>query len=113
MSQVTAEVVYENFTRLASNERARFFALLAEPSVQGQNFSHEQVFGHLAGDEFTAAEAADYLEVSISTFRRYVASGRIQASSEMGRNQLFATKALKAFKRALRDVKAPRSAIAV
>lgn len=111
MSQLTAEVVYKNFTQLASNERAKFFALLAEPSVQGQNFSHEQVFGHLAGDEFTAAEAAEYLGVSISTFRRYVGHGKLRASSEMGRNQLFSTKDLKAFKRSLQDVKARGSAL--
>jgi excisionase family DNA binding protein len=106
MSQVTAEAVYENFMQLAPDERAKFFALLAESSVQSENFSHDQVFGHLAGDEFTAAEAAEYLEVSISTLRRYVRDGRIRASGEVGRNQLFATKDLKAFKRSLREVKA-------
>jgi len=106
MSQVTAEAVYENFTQLAPEERAKFFALLAEPSVQSENFSHDQVFGHLAGDELTAAEAAEYLEVSISTLRRYVRDGRIRVSGEVGRNQLFATKDLKAFKRSLREVKA-------
>lgn len=106
MSQVTAETVYKNFTQLASSERAKFFALLAEPSIQGQNFSHDEVFGHLAGDEFTTAEAAEYLEVSLSTFRRHVAQGRIRASSEVGRSHLFATKDLKAFKRSLQDVKA-------
>lgn len=38
-------------------------------------FSHEQLFGHLAEAEFTATEAAEYLEVSIPTFRRYVQGG--------------------------------------
>jgi len=79
--------------------------LFAEPSTQGQNFSHDEVFGHLAGDEFTAAEAAEYLGVSISTFRRHVAQGRIRASSEVGRSHLFATKDLKTFKQAVQDVK--------
>jgi excisionase family DNA binding protein len=111
MSQVTAEMVYKNFTQLASNERAKFFALLAEPSVQGQNFSHDQVFGHLSESEFTASEAAEYLAVSISTFRRYVASGKIIASGEMGRNQLFAAKDLKAFKRSLKEVKGRSAAL--
>lgn len=87
--------------------------LLAEPSVQGQNFSHEQVFGHLAADEFTAADAAQYLGVSISTFRRYVTHGKIRVSSQMGRNQLFATKDLKAFKRSIQDVKTRGAARAV
>lgn len=74
--------------------------------MQEQNFPHEQVFGHLAGDEFTASEAAEYWGVSISTFCRYVSHGKLRASGEMGRNQLSATKDLKAFKRTLQDVKA-------
>lgn len=37
--------------------------------------SHEELFGSLADDNFTAQEAAEYLEVSVSTFRRFVASG--------------------------------------
>ncbi|WP_306395192.1 helix-turn-helix domain-containing protein [Telluria beijingensis] len=106
MSQITAEVVYKNFTQLATSQRAKFFALLAEASVRSENFSHDDVFGHLAGDKFTAVEAAKYLEVSMSTFRRHVAQGRIQASSKIGRSQLFSTKVLKAFKRSLQDVKA-------
>ncbi|MYM68858.1 excisionase family DNA-binding protein [Pseudoduganella sp. FT55W] len=104
MSRITAEVVYKNFTQLSPGERAKFFALLAEPSLQVQNFSHEEVFGHLAGATFTAAEAAEYLGVSMSTFRRYVAHGRITAAKEMGRNQLFATADLKSFKKSLRGV---------
>jgi len=106
MSLVTAEIVYKNFTQLTPSERAKFFALLAEPTVHDHNFSHDQVFGHLAADAFTAAEAAQYLGVSLSTFRRYVAHGRIRVSNEMGRNQLFATADLKAFKRSLQQVKA-------
>jgi excisionase family DNA binding protein len=112
MSQVTAEVVYKNFTQLPTKERAKFFALLAESSGPNQTFSHEQVFGHLAKEKFTAAEAAEYLGVSMSTFRRYVAQGKIEVSSEVGRSQLFATKELKMFKRSRQDVKARDAAIA-
>ncbi|MRW92631.1 helix-turn-helix domain-containing protein [Duganella sp. FT80W] len=108
MSQVTAEVVFESFTQLATRERAKFFALLAQASTQGQNFSHDQVFGHLAQDEFTATEAAEYLDVSMSTFRRYVAQGKITVSGEVGRNRLYATTDLKSFKRSLQQVKAPK-----
>jgi excisionase family DNA binding protein len=104
MSQITAEIVYKNFTQLSSGERAKFFTLLAEPSAR--DFSHEEVFGHLAEDKFTAAQAAEYLDVSISTFRRYVAHEKIRASGAMGRNQLFTTTDLKAFKRSLQNVKA-------
>lgn len=105
MNSITAEAVYENFSKLASSERAKFFALLAESSMPRQNFSHDEVFGYLAGEKFTAAEAAEYLDVSMSTFRRYVAQGQINATSEVGRNKLFSTKDLKAFKRSLQNIK--------
>ncbi|GGY54635.1 helix-turn-helix domain-containing protein [Pseudoduganella albidiflava] len=112
MSQITAETVYKNFTKLPAGERAKFFALLAEPSLLREDFSHEQVFGHLADEEFTAQEAAEYLEVSMSTFRRHVSHGRIKPSGEVGRNQLFSAGDLKAFKRSLREVKKRRSSVA-
>jgi len=105
MIQPTAAAVYQMFRKLPVSERAKFFALLAEGSVEGENFTHEEVFGHLVEDEFTSEEAADYLEVSMSTFRRYIGAGKIRASSEVGRNQLFSTKSLREFKRALREVK--------
>jgi excisionase family DNA binding protein len=107
MNQHTAEGVFQDLKKLSSSEQMRFFAILGRQAVQStqDNFSHEEVFGHLANDEFTSAEAAEYLDVSMSTFRRYVSSGKLRATSEMGRNQLFATKDLKAFKRSLREVK--------
>ncbi|MDE1179899.1 helix-turn-helix domain-containing protein [Paraburkholderia sp.] len=105
MSLPTAEAVYGDFRKLPTEERIKFFSLLSEATVNNDNFTHEEVFGDLADAELTSAEAAEYLEVSMSTFRRYVGAGKLAASSEMGRNQLFASKALKAFKRALRDVK--------
>jgi excisionase family DNA binding protein len=111
MSQPTAQAVFHEFRKLPSNERAKFYELLGEGSVCEENFSHEQVFGHLAGDEFSAADAADYLEISMSTFRRYVAEGKLKASNEIGRNQLFSTKDLKAFKRSRLDVKGAKSPI--
>ncbi|MBY0575891.1 MAG: helix-turn-helix domain-containing protein [Gallionellaceae bacterium] len=67
--------------------------------------SHEELFGHLASDNFTAQEAAEYLEVSMSTFRRFVASGKLNPSSTVGRNQLFAVSDLKAFKKALKTAR--------
>lgn len=101
----TAEAVFRDFRLLSSAERTKFYALLGEAGVQADNFTHADVFGHLAHDEFTAQEAAEYLDVSIATFRRYVAAGKIRPSSEVGRSQLFATSDLKAFKRSLASVK--------
>ena len=75
--------------------------------LSGENATHEQVFGHLVHAKITAQEAAEYLEVSMSIFRRYVNDGKIIASSELGRNQLYAASELKIFKRALKEVKRP------
>jgi excisionase family DNA binding protein len=76
---------------LPKNEREKFFALLAEKAFPSEeNFTHDEVFGHLTDAEFTAAEAADYLQVSIATFRRYVRDGKIKATSEVGTSHLYA-----------------------
>jgi excisionase family DNA binding protein len=90
---------------MPSTERARFFAMLGANAFQKEDYSHKEVFGDLANDEFTAGEAAEYLEVSLATFRRYVQAGKISPAHIVGRNQFFATKDLKTFKRSLRDVK--------
>lgn len=101
---VTAEELFMTVRSMPATERVRFFALLGANAFQ-EDYSHEQVFGDLADDEFTAREAAEYLEVSLATFRRYVQSGKIISSHAVGRNQFFATKDLKSFKRSLLDVK--------
>ena len=62
-------------------------------------------FGHLASDEFTVQDAAEYLEVSMSTFRRVVASGKLNPSSAVGRNQMFYVPELKIFKKAIKTAK--------
>ena len=102
----TAEELFRELRNLPNTERQKFFVLLADKAFQGKDMSHEALFGHLVDDEFTAAEACEYLEISLSTFRRLVASKKLQASSSVGRSQLFAVQALKAFKKAMRATKA-------
>jgi hypothetical protein len=65
----------------------------------------DELFARLASDTFTAREAAEYLEVSMTTFRRYVTGGKLNPSSTVGRNQMFAVPELKAFKKALKATK--------
>jgi excisionase family DNA binding protein len=103
---MTAENLYQDLKRLHAAERQKFFVILSENAFHGDDLSHEQLFGHLANDEFTAQEAAQYLEVSMSTFRRFVASNKLNASSSVGRNQMFMVPELKAFKRAMQITKA-------
>lgn len=106
MSKImTAEDMLSEMKAMPSTELGRFFSLLGAKFLQDDNSTHEQVFGHLADAEFTAHESAEYLEVSIATFRRHVQSGRLKPSRTLGRSQMFLTRDLKAFKRSLCDVR--------
>ena len=99
---MTAEDLYQDLKQMPTTERQKFFLILSTNAFRGDDMSHEQLFGHLTGDNFTAQESAEYLEVSMSTFRRFVASDKLKPSSTVGRNQLFAVADLKAFKKALK-----------
>ena len=96
---MTASQLLEDLQSLPETERSRFFLLLASRAFGGDDLSYEQVFGHLAGELFTASEAAEYLEISLPTFRRYVQRGAIAPVQLLGRNQMYATGDLKALKR--------------
>ena len=72
------------------------------------SLTYEDVFGHLAGETFTVAEAAEYLDMSVPNFRRYVRRGQITPAQTVGRNQLFGTRDLRALKHALNARRAIR-----
>lgn len=99
---MTAEELYRDLKQMPTTERQKFFVILSANAFPGDDMTHEQVFGHLTGDNFTAQEAAEYLEVSMSTFRRFVASNKLNSSSTVGRNKMFPVDDLKAFKKALK-----------
>jgi excisionase family DNA binding protein len=107
MSQTiaTAEELYSAMKDMPSSERMRFFTLLGQKAFEKESFTHEDVFVAVSNAEFTVSEAAEYLEVSVPTFRRYVQSKKITPVHIVGRNQFFATTDLKSFKRSLRAVK--------
>jgi len=106
MSQtMTAEKLFRDLRHMPSEERQKFFMILSTNAFPDGDLSHEALFGHLAGEEFTSEEAAEYLEVSMSTFRRYVSTEKLKPNSVVGRNQMFSVPDLKAFKKALRKVK--------
>ncbi len=99
----TAEEVFAILQSLPGSERDKFFAILAMKAFSSaENVDHATVFGPLHAAPFSASEAADYLEVSIATFRRYVRAEKIRASSEIGTSHLYALADLRAFKQALR-----------
>jgi len=96
---LTAEDLFSEMRRMPAMERVRFFSLLTGNAFRDDDFTHEQVFGHLQQESFSAGEAAEYLEISVPTLRRYVQSGKLVPSRVVGRNQMFSAQTLRAFKR--------------
>ena len=96
---LTAEDLFSEMKRMPTAERVKFFSLLTSNAFREDDFTHEQVFGQLQQEPFSAGEAAEYLEVSVPTLRRYVQSGKLVPSHLVGRNQMFSSQTLRAFKR--------------
>jgi excisionase family DNA binding protein len=105
MNTLTAEQLFSDLQKLPSIERQHFFVLLSKTFDNEDNFSHQQVFGHLEADLFTASEAAEYLEVSMATFRRFLKAGKLVASTGVGASHLYAFDDLRQFKKALKLTK--------
>jgi excisionase family DNA binding protein len=95
---MTAEDLFAQVQKMSSKERIKFFSLIAINAFQETDYTHEQVFGHLRNTTFSAEEAAEFLEISLTTFRRYVQAGRLKPTSIIGRNQLFSSADLKLLK---------------
>ena len=96
---LTAQDLFSEMRRMPATERAKFFLLLSTNAFRDDDFSHEQVFGHLAREPLSAAEAAEYLEISLPTLRRYVQAKKLIPSYVVGRNQMFSANDLRAYKR--------------
>ncbi len=97
--QMTAEDLYAEMQQMPSSERSRFFELLASRAFREEDYTHDQVFGAVYSEPFTIPEAAEYLEVSVPTLRRYVQSGKLKPAQIVGRSQLFNAADLRLFKR--------------
>ena len=95
---MTAEDLFSHVQKMPSKERIKFFSLIAINAFQDADYTHEQVFGHLRNATFSAEEAAEFLEISLPTLRRYVQSGRLKPVSVIGRSQLFSSTDLKLLK---------------
>lgn len=97
---LTAQDLFSEMRRMPSTERVKFFSLLTNQAFRDDDFTYEQVFGHLQREPLSAWEAAQYLEVSLPTLRRYVQADKLRPSHTVGRNQMFSAEDLRAYKRA-------------
>jgi len=64
-------------------------------------FLHGDLFGHLKDERFSAQDAAEYLEVSMPMFWRYVQSGKLIPAEIVGRSQLFSSADLRKLKESI------------
>lgn len=60
-------------------------------------FLHSDLFGHLEDERFSAQDAAEYLEVSMPTFRRTIQSAKHTPAEIVGRRPLFSSVDLRKF----------------
>lgn len=95
---INAEDLFAHVQKMPSKERIKFFSLVAINAFQETEYTHEQVFGHLRNATFSGEEAAEFLEISLPTLRRYVQSGKLKPTSIIGRSQLFSSTDLKLLK---------------
>ncbi|MDY0186155.1 MAG: helix-turn-helix domain-containing protein [Desulfuromonadaceae bacterium] len=96
---MTAEDLYIEMEKMPSSERSRFFQLLASRAFRDDDYTHDQVFGSVHKEPFSVPEAAEYLEISVPTLRRYVQSGKLRPAQIVGRSQLFNVADLRSLKR--------------
>ena len=96
---ITAEDLYAEIEQMPTSERSRFFQLIASRAFREDDYTHDQVFGAVHSEPFSVPEAAEYLEVSVSTLRRYVQTGKLKPTQIAGRSQLFSSRDLRLFKR--------------
>jgi excisionase family DNA binding protein len=103
---LTAEDVFLQIKEMPEKERVKLFTLVVNNAFRDQeNYSHEEIFGHLKTELFSADDAAQYLEVSLPTLRRLVQSQKLQPKQIIGRSQLFSTTDLKQLKRQIKKTR--------
>lgn len=88
----TANDLFAAMKTTAPNEPMRFFTLLGENVFENEDFSRDEVFGDVVGANFTVSEVAEYLEVSVPTFRRYVKAQTITPNNIVDINQFLQRK---------------------
>jgi len=96
---LAAENLFLQIKEMPEKERVKLFTLVVNNAFRDQeNYSHDEVFGHLRTELFSAEEAANYLEISLPTLRRLVQSQRLKPKKIIGRSQFFNVEDLKILK---------------
>ncbi|MGB0957951.1 MAG: excisionase family DNA-binding protein [Litorivicinus sp.] len=107
MKPMTAKALFDELTQLPISEQKEFMSLLAPANLLTPNrrYGMDEVFGDLDEQFFTSKEAANYLDVSTSTFRRHIRNGLLQADKTVGKSQLFRIGTVSTLKARLQRIK--------
>jgi excisionase family DNA binding protein len=101
---ITAEKIYKDIINMPVKEREKLFAAIARKGFEKDFYTHDEVFDDIRQSPFTVKEAAEYLEISEITLRRWVNAGTIK-HKRAGRNMVFDPDELKSFKRSKKSQK--------
>ena len=96
---ITAEKIYKDMLEMPIEEREKLFAVIARRGFEKELYSHDEVFDDLRQAPFTLREAAGYLEIAEITLRRWIKARKLKYK-KVGRNIVFESDELKAFKKA-------------
>jgi excisionase family DNA binding protein len=96
---ITAEKVFDELVGMPVKEREKLFSMIGRFGFEKDAYTHDEVFGDLNDYPFTIKEAAQYLEVSEITVRRWMKDSTIVPSGKLGRNWVFDADYLSEFKK--------------
>ncbi len=90
--QVRAEDLLSTEQQMSEQELMKFFSMVGKNLFGSNEFTHEEVFGHLSEEYFSSEDVAEYLEISFPTLWRHVSAEKINLTKAIGRSQLFSAK---------------------
>ena len=102
MHTVTAEKVYKEILEMPVREREKLFTVIARQGFEKELYIHDEIFDDIRREPFTIKEAAEYLEVTEITVRRWV-KAEILKSKKIGKNIVFDADELKVVKRQVKN----------
>lgn len=95
---ITAENVFDELVEMPVKEREKLFSMIGRFGFEKETYTHEEVFGNMNDHPFTIKEAAQYLETSEITVRRWIKNGTLIPSGKLGKKWVFDADYLSGFK---------------
>ena len=101
----TAEQIFNELQKIPFAEQEKFFGLLAKKVFHDDDINYDDLSGNFEESLLTAKDAADFLDISLPTLRRYIRDKKIRSAKKIGTSHLFDIDDLRDFKLAIMKVK--------